>query len=85
MNFDQLVTIGFALFFSSMLQSTVGFGFSLLVVPVLLLQGFPLANAVTYGIIASAVHRATNNPQDVKFLQSFIFFPLTIKDIFHIL
>ena len=57
MNPEQWLVVGLALFFASMLQSTVGFGFSLFVVPLLLLQDFTLVNAVTIGIVGSTAHR----------------------------
>ncbi|MBN1352697.1 sulfite exporter TauE/SafE family protein [candidate division KSB1 bacterium] len=57
MNPEQWLPVGLTLFFSGLLQSTAGFGFGLLALPLLLMQGFSLVQAATFTIIGSGMHR----------------------------
>jgi len=58
MDIERLIVIAMVYLLSGVLQSTVGFGFSLLASPLLLFFHIPLAEAVALCIIGSTVQRA---------------------------
>jgi hypothetical protein len=54
---ENWLVISLGLFFSAVLQSFAGFGFSLLLVPLLLLAGLDIVTTVTIGICGSMMQR----------------------------
>jgi uncharacterized membrane protein YfcA len=57
MTLIEIIKIGSILFLGSMVQSSSGFGFGLLAIPLFLLMGFALPETVAMVVIASAVQK----------------------------